>query len=128
MDLQTQYIRAGKTRLVVMPESEFNTLLQRAGMARQEDDESDLLPLPPMDAEGLRPAVATARALMARDIQRSRKALGMTQADLAKAAGVRVETISRLEGGKQSVTEATIAKIDKALASGRVRLRTRRRR
>jgi transcriptional regulator with XRE-family HTH domain len=42
-------------------------------------------------------------------------ALGLTQQALAKLAGVRQETLSRLESGKHSPTVRTVEKIDRAL-------------
>jgi DNA-binding XRE family transcriptional regulator len=44
-----------------------------------------------------------------------RKAAGWTQAELAARAGVRQETISRIETGKHSPGLKTMAKIDRAL-------------
>lgn len=41
----------------------------------------------------------------------------MTQKDLAAAAGVRVETLNRIEKGRVSADTATIVKIDRALKS-----------
>jgi predicted transcriptional regulator len=55
------------------------------------------------------------RASIARDIIRQRKALGLTQAELAALAGVREETLCRLESGKHSPTVRTVEKIDRAL-------------
>ncbi len=42
-------------------------------------------------------------------------AAGMTQRQLADAAGVRIETINRIEKGKVMPDTRTILKIDKAL-------------
>jgi predicted transcriptional regulator len=46
---------------------------------------------------------------------KERRALGLSQTELARLAGVRQETISRIETGKQTVTRRIIGKIDKAL-------------
>ena len=48
-------------------------------------------------------------------VERERTALGLTQQQLAKLAGVREETLSRLESGKHSPTVRTVEKIEKAL-------------
>ncbi len=77
--------------------------------------EPELPPLPAADAKGNRPALEFARVSIARDIIRERTALGLTQQELAKLAGVRQETISRLESGKHSPTIRTVDKIDRAL-------------
>jgi len=55
------------------------------------------------------------RASIARDIVLERRALGLTQEALAKLAGVRQETLYRLESGKHSPTVRTVEKIDRAL-------------
>ena len=80
-----------------------------------EDRDPDLPALPPVDERGQYPAIATARAIIARQIVRGRKAAGWTQAELAARAGVRQETISRIETGKHSPGLKTMAKIDQAL-------------
>ena len=51
----------------------------------------------------------------ARQIILERTALGLSQAELARRAGVRVETLNRIERAKVTADTATIAKIDKAL-------------
>ncbi|HEX3655429.1 MAG TPA: helix-turn-helix transcriptional regulator [Pirellulales bacterium] len=71
--------------------------------------------LPPADREGSRPAVEFARASIARSIFNDRNAAGMSQQELAHRAGVRQETVSRLESGKHSPTLRTIEKIERAL-------------
>ena len=80
-----------------------------------EDRDSALPPLPPADERGQYPAIETARVIIARQIIRGRKAAGWTQAELAAKAGVRQETISRIETGKHSPGLKTMAKIDRAL-------------
>jgi len=79
------------------------------------DTDPDLPALPLADEHGRYPAVETARVIIARQLIRSRKAAGWTQAELAARAGVRQETISRIETGKHSPGIRTMAKIDRAL-------------
>jgi DNA-binding XRE family transcriptional regulator len=97
--------------------SEVRTL--RAQLARRsgllEDGDPELPPLPADDERGHYPAVETARVIIARQLIRGRKAAGWTQAELAAKAGVRQETISRIETGKHSPDLRTMAKIDQAL-------------
>jgi DNA-binding XRE family transcriptional regulator len=76
---------------------------------------SSLPPWPEPDADGYVPAMEFVRVSIARDIIRERKALGLTQEQLAKLAGVRQETLCRLETGRHSPTVRTVEKIDKAL-------------
>jgi transcriptional regulator with XRE-family HTH domain len=68
-------------------------------------------------AEG-RPAGAFILASIARDIVSDRKAAGLTQQQLAQRAGIRQETLSRIESGKHVPTRSTLRKIDKVLGKG----------
>lgn len=102
---------AGK-RFVVLEETEYDRLCREAREAPLEDD---LPELPKPDKSGRFPAVEYARIALARDLIRDRKGLGLSQQQLAKSAGVRQETISRLEAGKQSASSRTVDKICQAL-------------
>ena len=98
--------RGGKT-YVLVEVAEFEKLAgQRSGLPT----------LPRPDRAGNVDAVQHARASIAREIIVRRDAAGMTQTDLARAAGVRVETINRIENGRHTADFATIAKIDAALS------------
>jgi ribosome-binding protein aMBF1 (putative translation factor) len=94
-------------RMVMMNEADYDALLHKASA-----DEPDL---PAPDAEGNYPALAALDVLQARDILRARRKLGLSQADLARRAGVRAETLNRIEHGKNTPSIPTIAKIDRAL-------------
>lgn len=74
---------------------------------------AELPPLPTPDADV--PAVEYARASLARKIIRARSEVGLTQQELADAAGVRVETVCRIETGKHTASVPTIQRIDRAL-------------
>ncbi len=71
--------------------------------------------LPKADADGNRPADAYAAVSQARGILRARRKLGLSQVDLARRAGIRPETLNRIEHGRNSPSVPTIAKIEKAL-------------
>lgn len=71
--------------------------------------------LPPADAEGFRPAKEAVAAVMARTLIRRRVALGLEQKQLARLAGVRVETISRLESGRHKPRRETVQRLESAL-------------
>jgi len=71
--------------------------------------------MPPPDAAGNRPAVAAMRSVLARDIVLDRQRVGWSQAELARRAGIRVETLIRIETGKHTPSVSTIEKIDTAL-------------
>jgi len=96
-DIQT-VVLDGK-RFVIVPEAEYRRLAA----------------LPPADAFGNRPAVAAMRAILGRDIVADRQRVGWSQAELARRAGVRVETLNRIETGKHTPSVATVQKLDAAL-------------
>jgi DNA-binding XRE family transcriptional regulator len=93
---------------VVLPRAEYERLSTLAKAA-------ELPPLPEADREGNYPAVEYARASLARKLIRDRVAAGLTQRELAKMAGVRVETLCRIETGKHTPSVPTVDKIDRAL-------------
>lgn len=71
--------------------------------------------LPRADRRGNVPAVAYALASMARKIIRRRRSLGLSQADLAKAARVPLAKMSSIETGKHDASTPTIDRISKTL-------------
>lgn len=95
-------------RFVILPEAEFARLL---GEPMEPE-------LPAALPDGSFPAVETARILLARDLIRSRRALGWSQGELARRAGVRVETLDRLERGTHSPNVAVVEKLERALKAG----------
>jgi ribosome-binding protein aMBF1 (putative translation factor) len=76
---------------------------------------AEMPPIPEADAEGNVPAVAYAQASIARQIISERTALGLSQAELARRAGIRVETLNRIEKAKVVADTATIVKIEAVL-------------
>jgi len=72
-------------------------------------------PLPPREPNGTYPAREYLWVSVARTILRRRRALGWKQADLARRAGIRVQTLQRLEQGKHAPSVAAVDKIDQAL-------------
>lgn len=79
-----------------------------------------LATLPEPDADGNRPARETALAILATKMLQRRLAAGLTQQELASRAGVRPETVSRLETGKHAPNTATFLKLERALRSAGV--------
>lgn len=57
------------------------------------------------------------RQSLAGKMARRREAAGLTQAELAKRAGVRVETISRLENAQHMPSASTFDKLDQVLSA-----------
>ncbi len=105
-----QVVKIRGKRFVMVEEVELKRLERLAAQA-----EFPLPALPPADAQGNRPALDYIRASIARDIIRERRALRLSQQRLAELAGLRQETLSRLESGKHSPTVRTVEKIDRAL-------------
>jgi DNA-binding XRE family transcriptional regulator len=71
--------------------------------------------LPAADSAGNYPATETLRAILAQQLVKRRQAAGLTQVELASRAGVRQETVSRLESGKNTPSIVTMNKLDRAL-------------
>jgi DNA-binding XRE family transcriptional regulator len=94
-------------RYVVLSEREYQRLQVAAGEAEPV--------LPPADAEGNRPATESLRVLLAQKLLRRRRVAGLSQVELARRAGVRAETINRIEKGKHSPSVETVERITKAL-------------
>lgn len=109
-----QHLEIDGKRYVLLPASDYETLCGRAGESLALD-ESDLPPLPKPDRKGRFPALEYTRVSIARDVIRERKAAGLTQQALADLAGLRQETISRVESGKVTASVKTLNSIEKAL-------------
>lgn len=113
MTVQTLTI-SGK-RFAVIPLRDFEALQKRAA--------AQMLPkLPDPLANGNYPAAETIRVIYARRLIQERESAGLSQSELARRAGLRPETINRLEKGKHSPDTATLAKITKALWAAGVRI------
>lgn len=108
---RVQTLKLYGREFVVVERDEYEQLRAAAGLR-----EADLPPLPKADKAGNVPALAYSRVSLARKLIIARRAMGLTQAELAAAAGVRVETINRLEKGRNMPDLTTVAKIEAALA------------
>jgi DNA-binding XRE family transcriptional regulator len=104
---------------VILSQSEYERL---AGVVRETP-----LPLyPEPDSRGNFPAVEYARVSIARDILTARARAGLSQKELAERAGIRVETLCRLEKGRNSAGLKTLLAIDRALKAASKQARSRR--
>ena len=112
-DMSRQIVKLNGKPFVMIEAAELRRLERLAARAERLADA--LPPLPPADEHGNRPAVAFARASIARSIVQERRAAGLSQEELARRAGLRQETISRIESGKHSPTVRTVERIDRAL-------------
>ncbi len=114
MPVSAQHLNIDGKRYVLLPETDYESLCGRAGEAVALD-ESDLPPLPKPDKNGRFPALEYTQIALARDIIRDRKAARLTQTKLAELAGIRQETLSRIESGKYKASVKTIEKLDQVL-------------
>jgi ribosome-binding protein aMBF1 (putative translation factor) len=101
----TQTLTIDGKRYYLLDEAEYTRLRKSETMP----------PLPGKDETGGVPAVAYVRALIARRIIEARTKRGWSQAELARKAGLRAETVNRIEKCKQSADLASIDKLDAAL-------------
>ena len=109
-----QRIELEGKRFVVIEESEYERLCREAGTA---PESGELPEFPKPDEHGRFPALEYTRVSIARDLVRSRRGAGLSQERLAALAGIRQETISRLESGKHTASVKTIEKIEHAIES-----------
>jgi DNA-binding XRE family transcriptional regulator len=105
MTTNYQTVTLAGQRFVIVPEAVFRRL---ASDTRE-------LPLPRRDARGNYPAAEALQVSIARSILRQRRAAGLTQVELARLAGIRPETLNRIEKGKHAPSVATVDRIDRAL-------------
>ncbi len=101
--------------MIVLEVAEYQRLLQQA------DAWEPSLPKP--NVAGNFPALESMAVIQARVIIRERRRLGLTQADLARSAGIRIETVHRIETAKNQPNVRTMEKIDKALRRAKQRKR-----
>jgi len=85
--------------------------------------ESTLPKYPTADAKGTLPAKEAISVSIARTLIRQRQEAGLTQQELARLAGVRQETICRLESGRHAPTVRTVDRIEQALKRSQKKVR-----
>ncbi len=109
-----QRIEVEGRRFVLVEEAEYERLCAKASeMVPLTDDDLPILPKP--NRHGRFPALEYTRISLARDVIRDRRAAGMTQLELARQAGTRQETISRIESGRYTASPKLIDRIDRVL-------------
>jgi len=109
-----KYVELDGRSYVILAREEYERLLGLEKVA-------GMPPLPEANEHGNYPAVEYLRATIGRSLVRDRVELGMTQRELAESAGVRVETLCRIETGRHTASTATIAKLDRALKRAKER-------
>ncbi len=104
--VKPRYLRIKGKRMVLLRQLDFEELLRKADLWEPD--------LPEPNERGNYPLSVLA-VIQARDILRARRKLGLTQAELARRARIRPETLNRIEQGKNKPSVPTIVKIDRAL-------------
>ena len=89
-------------RYVIVRESVFDGLCQEAGLQQDRFISSD---------EALTFGMDLDRASLAERLVRRRRAAGLSQAELARRAGIRPETLNRIERGRTTPDFATVRKL-----------------
>ncbi|MEX0718811.1 MAG: helix-turn-helix transcriptional regulator [Planctomycetaceae bacterium] len=105
MTSEIQTVTLGGKRFVILSEVEYRRLAGEPSEPAR----------PRKDAAGNYPAVEALRSMLGRKLIRRRRAAGLTQAELARRAGIRAETLNRIERGTNSPSVATVEKLDRAL-------------
>ena len=106
MKIKPQYCEVGGEQVVLLSRKDYERLAKKADVWEP--------PVPTPNQRGNYPLEAL-DVVMAQEIIRARRKLGLTQAELARQAGIRAETLNRIEQGRNSPTMRTMQKIDRAL-------------
>ena len=101
---------AGK-RFVLIPEAEYDQLRQRASII----GDVDLPEFPAKLHSGNYPAVKALRVGLARKLIHRRWSVGLSQAEVARRARIRPETLNRIEKARVTADTATVARISSVL-------------
>jgi DNA-binding XRE family transcriptional regulator len=102
-------LRLAGDEFVVLSRRDYELLLTRAGEANVPP------PIPAKLPGGNYPAVESMRAVMARRLIHDRRRLGLSQAELARRAGVKIETLNRIERARVTASVGTMIKLDAVL-------------
>jgi ribosome-binding protein aMBF1 (putative translation factor) len=89
-------------RYVILRESAFESLCEKAGVDHSRPEAQDGLLESRLDLD---------RATLAEKLVRRRRAAGLSQAELARRAGIRPETLNRIERGRTTPDFATVRKL-----------------
>jgi DNA-binding XRE family transcriptional regulator len=103
--LSCRRVELDGVRYVILRESVFEFVCKEAGMEGSFPEEE----------ESLSEAMELDRAKLAEKLVKRRLAAGLSQAELGLRAGVRVETVNRIERGRTDPDFATMRKLVTAL-------------
>jgi ribosome-binding protein aMBF1 (putative translation factor) len=94
-------------RMVLLAQADFEELLRKADLWEPA--------LPAPNERDNYPALQAMAVSIARGILRDHRRLGLSQAELARRARIRPETLNRIEQGKHDPSIRTLEKIDRVL-------------
>jgi len=100
--IECRRVELDGVRYVILREGAFEWLCRKAGVDGRPE---------PGDEQAAAPALALDRATLAERLVRRRRACGLSQAELARRAGVRPETLNRIERGRTTPDFATVRKL-----------------
>lgn len=100
--IQCERVELGGIRYVILQETLFDQLCQKAGVAGTRSATSGELAISDLGMDN---------TSMAAKLIRRRQVAGLTQAGLARRAGIRPETLNRIERGRTTPDFATIRKL-----------------
>lgn len=95
-------VELGGVRYVILTEATFQQLCRRAGVVSAEKD---------TQSDGPQADLSLDRESLAEKLIRRRQASGLSQAELARRADIRGETLNRIERGKTTPDFATVRKL-----------------
>ncbi len=107
----TQTLRISGEDYVLVKRAEFEQLRRRADVI----DDVLMPALPPKLPNGNYRALKAGRVILAQKLIRRRWAAGLTQAELARRARIRPETLNRIEKAKVTADTVTVRRIVDAL-------------
>lgn len=93
-------------RYVILREAAFQRLCEMAGASTHHASAGGESPVPGFDLD---------RASLAEKLVRRRRAAGLSQAEAARRAGIRPETLNRIERGRTTPDFATVRKLVEAM-------------
>ncbi len=106
--IDCRYVELDGIRYVILRESVFDHLCRKAGINPPGHPPAGIPSAAGFDLD---------RASLAEKLVRRRFAAGLSQAELARRAGIRPETLNRIERGRSTPDFATIRKLVVAMAA-----------
>ena len=100
--IDSKTVELDGVRYAILRESALDWLCQKAGVERRGG---------PAREDALSPGLDLDRATLADKLVRRRRASGLSQAELARRAGIRPETLNRIERGRTTPDFATVRKL-----------------